>query len=528
MSVPSGVICAWVGTNASIPTGWNRATAYDARYVQQIASSNTAPGSTGGSTSHSHNANCGATHCHSYSAHTHSSWGNVCSNTCIVCPFCTTPRQSVSPKTHSHTGSDGGASASSTATDGSTTWTSLTAEPPFLQIIFIKSNGTPSGLPNNALALFNGAAPSGWSEHVNSRNRIWKGMTAGGDGGGTGGTGDSHTHAYASHTHGRSGTHTHTVTFGTPVGGTNACGGVSGTHCRVVATLSHTHASATSGATGYGGTTTCAATDASGSGDVTPPWQKMLGIQNTSGSDSLPVNLICIWDGVLTSIPIGWILCDGTSGTPNLSQGKFVRGANGAGEVGNVGGAATHGHGSGSHLHADSGTHTHTNPSATGATSATVATHGCCTGLASAGSHTHPDSGSSNTATTPSTAARTMTVAANTDNNPTWTGVAYIQLSFNAIVANVSITTTATVQRLISLRKSLVVTSTISSNKLLKQAGATTALVAIATMVSATVVHLRTLARVRRVEVSAPGSARRQDQKRAEVQAPGVARRIDE
>jgi microcystin-dependent protein len=37
--------------------------------------------------------------------------------------------------------------------------------------------------------------------------------------------------------------------------------------------------------------------------------------------------VITLWSGSVTSIPSGWVLCDGTNGTPDLRD-KFVVGAN--------------------------------------------------------------------------------------------------------------------------------------------------------------------------------------------------------
>ena len=39
----------------------------------------------------------------------------------------------------------------------------------------------------------------------------------------------------------------------------------------------------------------------------------------------IPSGVITMWHGLLTNIPTGWLLCDGTNGTPNLIA-KFVRG----------------------------------------------------------------------------------------------------------------------------------------------------------------------------------------------------------
>lgn len=40
---------------------------------------------------------------------------------------------------------------------------------------------------------------------------------------------------------------------------------------------------------------------------------------------TMPPGLIAMWSGLIANIPAGWLLCDGTNGTPNLS-GQFVVG----------------------------------------------------------------------------------------------------------------------------------------------------------------------------------------------------------
>ena len=60
---------------------------------------------------------------------------------------------------------------------------------------------------------------------------------------------------------------------------------------------------------------------------------------------AFPVGAIVLWSGAASNIPDGWRLCDGTSGTPNLS-GRFVVGYDaGDGDhntIGNTGGEKTH------------------------------------------------------------------------------------------------------------------------------------------------------------------------------------------
>lgn len=60
----------------------------------------------------------------------------------------------------------------------------------------------------------------------------------------------------------------------------------------------------------------------------------------TAGA-SLPSGLIAIWKGSTSTIPDGWVLCNGQNGTPDLRD-KFVLGAGNSYGVGNTGGEETH------------------------------------------------------------------------------------------------------------------------------------------------------------------------------------------
>ena len=57
----------------------------------------------------------------------------------------------------------------------------------------------------------------------------------------------------------------------------------------------------------------------------------------------LPRGMIMLWFGSIGSIPAGWLLCNGSNGTPNLRD-KFVVGAGSTYAVGVTGGSATHNH----------------------------------------------------------------------------------------------------------------------------------------------------------------------------------------
>lgn len=59
---------------------------------------------------------------------------------------------------------------------------------------------------------------------------------------------------------------------------------------------------------------------------------------NTASTHYVPSGGIIMWSGSVASIPSGWLLCDGTNGTPNL-QDRFVVGAGNNYAVGATGGA---------------------------------------------------------------------------------------------------------------------------------------------------------------------------------------------
>lgn len=101
----------------------------------------------------------------------------------------------------------------------------------------------------------------------------------------------------------------------------------------------------------------------------------------------IPSGVICMWAGTVAAVPAGWYLCDGTNGTPNLSDrfivGETVTPGGTGGTISPAAALTTHvftqpsahsahvftqpsahtlgasGAGS-SHTHATGGTHTHT------------------------------------------------------------------------------------------------------------------------------------------------------------------------
>ncbi len=122
------------------------------------------------------------------------------------------------------------------------------------------------------------------------------------------------------------------------------------------------------------------------------------------GSGALPSGAIIMWSGTITSIPLGWQLCDGTNGTPDLRD-RFIVGARiddagiaktlVSGLLTQTGGLATHTHLSG----------TLTGPVHTHGFSASTSSPSGVSGAKSGGDgfannmHTHSVSGTTNTGT---------------------------------------------------------------------------------------------------------------------------------
>ena len=116
---------------------------------------------------------------------------------------------------------------------------------------------------------------------------------------------------------------------------------------------------------------------------------------NLTGIASVPSGVIAMWHGAAGAIPTGWVICDGTNSTPNLTD-KFIKSAAAAGATG---GSAT----TGAHTLsiAEMPAHTHNKNYLPGSAAAYVAAGrnnffdpGSLTtsSTGGGGSHTHPQS----------------------------------------------------------------------------------------------------------------------------------------
>lgn len=98
---------------------------------------------------------------------------------------------------------------------------------------------------------------------------------------------------------------------------------------------------------------------------------------------AIPSGAIVVWNGIISNIPVGWKLCDGTNGTPDLRD-RFVVGAGSSYSVDAVGGSSAV-----SLLSPQLPAHSH---AATGSANDAGA-HAHSISVGTAGSHNHPHSG---------------------------------------------------------------------------------------------------------------------------------------
>lgn len=82
------------------------------------------------------------------------------------------------------------------------------------------------------------------------------------------------------------------------------------------------------------------------------PWQTADGYRSRySNLKGVPPGTIVMWGSA--AAPSGWVICDGTKGTPDL-RAKFVIGVSGSYALDATGGAANHAHGQATASQSDS------------------------------------------------------------------------------------------------------------------------------------------------------------------------------
>jgi len=144
-------------------------------------------------------------------------------------------------------------------------------------------------------------------------------------------------------------------------------------------------------------------------------------------SGTIPSGLIAIWSGSTGSIPSGWVICDGTNGTPDL-RNSFILGAGNTYAVGATGGSTDAI--VVSHTHTATSTSTVTDPGHFHTTNATY--YGSGGPAATSGGSNLPTGATINSATTGITVATSTTnatagVSGSGANMPPYYALAFIQ-----------------------------------------------------------------------------------------------------
>jgi hypothetical protein len=405
MAIPNLLIYLWAGADSGWPAGFSRYTALDSRYVRG-ANAGSGGGGTGGFATHNH---VDPGHTPVQNSHTHTFSGGATSTAENFGEIGTT----LSSKTHSHASAT---SAAATTTNNSAvaTFSAVANDPPYLKLIFIQSDGTATGIPNNAIAYTDQASTTGWTTYASLANAYVLGSVAAAAGGGTGGAA-THTHSSAaSHTHTQN-SHTHAATNSSSASATTGAGTSDGPVN--MPQKSHRHSVTLGATTGSNNSTSPTLDSANGE----PPFVKLLPIQNTSGGFSFPTKHIALWAGSVASIPANFALCDGTGGTVD-TRGKWIKGAASSGEIGTTGGATTHTH-TGTCQPTQAG-HTHT-PTATDPSYVIIPNAPDIETYAT-DLHTHTWTASTDTATNQSFALALTALSAG-DHYPVYTDVLYIQ-----------------------------------------------------------------------------------------------------
>lgn len=408
--IPSGVILPFNGAHASIPSGWTRETALDGLYPKAWSAS-VAPNNTGGANTHSHSSTA---HGHTLNAHSHSCSYGLSNETVTENVY---DDEGISR--HQHNDSTISTTSGGALQDVAVTWDSVNQEPPYYTVIFIKPSGSFAFLSANILAYFNRLVnPSGWklcdgnAGAPDLRGKYLKGATTGGNAGTTGG-GTTHTHSI---THGHTANaHSHSGNTGSPsnFGYRDSNGGTGR------ASDYHTHTVALANATD----TTYQYTNASAGGDSIDLAYKKLAIFTHSGGGMIK-GLVAMWLGGVTTIPIGWKLCDGNNGTLDLRD-KFIKAGQDITQNNNSGGNNSHSHSSVSHSHITTGNHSHTG--STGSLSSQC-TGGSGTDGAVVADHSHAVTVGSAGAVY----ANGIIDCASVDHQPAYRTVAYIEYQFSA------------------------------------------------------------------------------------------------
>lgn len=306
MAIPTSISFCWPSTNASIPAGWERNTAFDGLYPFWTAADDA--NTTGGA----------ATHTHTFTSATHTFSAAAASDAETTDTSLLKPQPASTTHTH----------ASKNCTTGSVTSGATNNNPPYINLIFIKpSDSSQTGVPDDAWALSDGTVPTGWTEPSDCDNKLFKGAATGGNADLTGGGSTDHLHSLD---------HTQPNTTSNAASGKGSFGDATDNDWYASGVHYHT--------VSFASADVDSASDANSS---MPLWQKLLWIKNETGAASALTGIVGFYLGTVAAIPANWARIDPTSR-------DFIMGAVNAAEVGNTGGNSTHTHTGTAHTHTPS------------------------------------------------------------------------------------------------------------------------------------------------------------------------------
>lgn len=331
MQIKNGIIFIWSGTNATIPTGWQRVTALDDKFTKG-APAGTDSGAVKGGVSHTHTS---PAHGHGMNDHNHlghagaGQGGGANADTGSSGPIIA----------HWHADYWTGGIAGQSISDSTSTYTAASNDPVYYAVIYITPITTCYGLlPAGVISLADKAITNfnvcdGNNGNPNLVGKFLKGASAGADAGATGGS-NQNTHA-VSHVHACAHYHSSAVTGATQwaTAGTQSSGGNT-------MYWSHTH-NTTLGWQYFNTNDDISLTTPET--NIEPAYKKLFAIRSTTAI-KIPIDIIAMWRGTIAKIPLGWEIY-------TAMQDKHLKITATLGEVGSTGGSNTHTHAAQNHSH---------------------------------------------------------------------------------------------------------------------------------------------------------------------------------